>query len=274
MNEQRNPSSRWPAFWDTYKGHLAVVFGTSTALLVVVAVIQSLDLQRKYPWVSWGTVPESFAAVGTVAAVAVALWQSVVIRKQAEADGAAAAHQFQIELEAATERHQIELEAAAERHQIELDHQRELAREQRIHLSEQQQKVALAEVSRAVDAHAHTLARLWSRGAKILKIEDPEIRLEQLDALSEECSLAAKSAVQEVVMAQMLVQHDQLHDALDRVIEAIEAGVYTEMAVRESIAARVPPRPNPIPDVQALMSDRTAATWRLAAELLVTGIAE
>lgn len=274
MDEQRDPSRRWPELWDTYKGQLAAFFSIMTALLIIVGAIQGLDLQRKYPWVSWGTVPESFAAVGTVAAVAVALWQSVVIRKQAQADGIVAANQFQTELAAAAERHQIELDAAERRHQIELDHQRDLAREQRIHLAEQQQKVALAQISRAVDAHAHTLARLWNQGAKIREISDPAVRLEKLDVLSEECSLVAKSAVQEIVMAHMLVQHDELHDALDNVNRAIEQGIYAEMAVRQTIAAGRAPNPNPIPAVQALMSDRMAETWRLAAQLLVTGLAE
>ncbi|UNB50134.1 hypothetical protein [Mycolicibacterium sp. YH-1] len=60
-----------------------MVFGIATVCLIALTVIQAVAIHQTYTVISWGSVSEGFAAVGTLLAVGVALWQSVVIRRQA-----------------------------------------------------------------------------------------------------------------------------------------------------------------------------------------------
>lgn len=121
--------------------------------------------------IDWGSVSDAFAAVGTIGAVAVALWQSTVIRRQAKNDAVEAADRFQKELEAANARtiqeveaaelrFQREQEAAAERHMAELEAQREVARIQqdiaRVDRRRQEGQ-SLTELSRTLLTYVHDL---------------------------------------------------------------------------------------------------------------------
>lgn len=88
-------------------------------------------------------MPEAFAAAGTLLAVVVALWQSTVIRRQAEKEAKDAANRFEKELTSARDLHAAEMEAADDRHKAELESQREIARVQRVHMLEQEFKLAV-----------------------------------------------------------------------------------------------------------------------------------
>jgi hypothetical protein len=68
------------------------------------------------------------------------------------------------------------MEAQQRMHHAEMETQRELARIERGHLTNQLQKQAVIEVSRAVNVHTQMLATLWNRGAGILRIEDRDER--------------------------------------------------------------------------------------------------
>ncbi len=94
-----------------------------------------------------------FAGAGAFAAVAVALWQTNKIERQAAADAAQAAQRLEDELAAAKARSTRELQQARELHNVEMQAQRDQASIQRKHLLEQQQKQALSELGRAVNAY-------------------------------------------------------------------------------------------------------------------------
>ncbi|MCV7303040.1 hypothetical protein H7J93_25785 [Mycobacterium barrassiae] len=250
--------------------------------ILAIAVAQSIDLMEKYPVIDWGSIWEPFAAVGTIGAVIVALWQSVVIRRQAKdaaaetaihltAEIAAANTRTQQEVEAARERSARELEHARELHQQEMENQRELARLQRVQLLEQSQKQQVVILNRAVDALGHQLAKLWNEGAKIARLSSRQERIDGMDELSKELSLAAKDVAQEIAAAHLLVQNQQIHDALDELNLAGQNAMYVEIQLREAYVAGNQLNPSPIPDAMALVHDRMRVVWALAADLLRTG---
>lgn len=108
MGEQRAFRIWCKKAWAASKGTLAIAFGITTVPLLVVVVIQAVALRQTYPLVSWGSVSEALGAVGTLLAVGVALWQSVVIRRQA-------ADQLQAQRHAArVERYQRDAQTFAE----------------------------------------------------------------------------------------------------------------------------------------------------------------
>jgi heme exporter protein D len=101
----------WSAFtawcrkvWTFGKGWLAVVFAITTVCLTILVVIQAVAIRQRDTVISWGSVSEAFGAPGTTLAVVVALWQSIVIRRQAKDQAAEAAKQFQAEVDAANAR--------------------------------------------------------------------------------------------------------------------------------------------------------------------------
>src|SRR5689334_15945953 len=117
-------------------GYFVIGFAVLAACLAVVVVIQAVDLHQKKPNIEWGDVAGAFGAVATVLAVAVALWQSVLVRRQAKEDAKEAAARLERELTAAKERHQAELAAQRELSRAEVENQIELARVQRRHIRE------------------------------------------------------------------------------------------------------------------------------------------
>lgn len=261
MNQQPEAPPKWREVWDANKGFVAVGFGGTTLLLLIVAIIQGQDLQRKYPWVSWGTVPESFAAVGTVLAVAVALWQSLVIRRQAKADNDAAAEQFQ-----------TELDAAAERHRVELENQRELARVQRVHVQEQEFKLALIRVSRAANAYTQGLATLIAETNRIIALPSRQERDDALKPISKELATLLLDVSAETTGAGFFTNNPQLHDALDDITQAAIRGPEAEMNYRNHLTFRGE-MPNQAPIFMAMegLPQAIGNARRLAGQLLTTG---
>jgi len=234
------------------------------------------------PVVDWGSIWEFFAAIGTIGAVIVALWQSVVIRRQAKDEAKESAERFQREIEAANERTLREVEAAERRsareleharelHQLEMDNQRELARLQRIQLLEQSQREQIVVLNRAVDAFGHQLARLWSEGAKIARRDNYEERVNGMDQLSKDYSLAAKEVALEISAAHLLVHKDQIHKELDNLNLAMQQAMYVEIQLREAYIAGRQLNPNPVPATMDRIHTRMGVVWRLAADLLRTG---
>ncbi len=157
-------------------------FGMTTFLLVALAVVQGLDLRYKHPWVSWGTIPEAFAAVGTVVAVGVAVAQSLVISRQAAKDAVDTAKRFEAEI------------AAAEiRHQAELQHQRDLADLQQSLLQKQEQRRAIVEVARAAFRQQSLVDTLWQRVPEIYELLNRQDRADAVNTISEQVGLATAS---------------------------------------------------------------------------------
>lgn len=258
-----------------WRGSLALLLG----LVAVGLLVWSFVLD---PW-PVGSTPEWLAGLGTSAAVAVALWQSVVLRRQAEQDATDTADRFQRDLDAANarmdrdiaaaeERHRIELEAAENRHRIELEQQRELARVQRLHLREQEFKMAMIRITRTINAVTHTLATLSEDAKRAVDIPERKGREDALLLVSKTLDLAVQDVQAEVSGAHMLTRNDNLHEALNRVLQATLGAPAAEMAVRAPVInqGRMP-TPNPIPRAMSAMQTAVGNARQMAGDLLDTG---
>ncbi|BBY74337.1 hypothetical protein MPRF_12360 [Mycolicibacterium parafortuitum] len=230
-----------------------------------------------------GSKAEWFSGVASFGAVAVALWQSVVIRQQAKADAAEAAKRFGDELkaakdrtiqevQAAEQRTQKELDAANERHGIEMEQQREIARIQRIHLREQEFKLALIRVSRAATAYTHELATLVETGSRVVAMSQRQERADALRPVSKRLGALMDDLSVEIAGAHMLTNNDRLHDALDRVNAEAMRGPEGEIQYRNTVimAGQVG---NEAPLFMAMEALHRVIgdARRLAGEVLVTG---
>lgn len=201
--EQPEPSDKWYRKVTAWR-FIAAVFGIATAVLILLLVKQAVELHGRYTITNWGNVAEAFGAAGTLLAVAVALWQSIVIRRQA-----------QQEAKDAADRLERELKAADKRHKTELDAQREIARVQRLHQREQEFKLALIRVSRAASAYIHELATLVAETPGIVTLPTRQVRDDALKPISKQLGALALDLSAEISGAHMLTNNDQLHDALD-----------------------------------------------------------
>ncbi|MCV7282082.1 hypothetical protein H7J88_20850 [Mycolicibacterium flavescens] len=232
------------------------------------------------------------AAVFTM--VLVTLWQTTVVTRQAARKAAEADERLRAELAAADVRaarqlammrslHETEMEAQRELSRAELEAHRnvsraelkahrELARTERAQLLAQQQKLAVAEVSRAVGTHTHLLGTLWNEGARILTLPDRDEREAAMGPIFEQIAQVVKDFAVELANAQVLIADDRLHRALIRINEA----VLTAMQVAEDIHVAVvdghDPDPNAVPAAQRLLYERAAETRHLAWELLRTSL--
>jgi hypothetical protein len=275
--------ARFSKAWADSKGYLAAVFGVAVVALIVLVVIQAVAIRRSYTEIPWGSVSEGFGAVGTVLAVAVALWQSVVIRRQANEDAIAAAKRFQDEVDAANartvqevdaaeRRSQVELAAAAERHKVELDAQRELARIQREHLQEQEFKRALIRVSRAASLYTQELATLVSETNRVVGLSTRQERDDALKPVSRRLGALVVDLGMEITGAGMFTNSDELRKALDRVTEQALAGPVAEIDFRNTATmAGQTPNQAPIFMVMDRLPRVIGEVRALAAKLLVTG---
>lgn len=266
------------------------LFALALGLVAIGLLIWSFALE---PW-AVGSTPEWLAGLGSSAAVAVALWQSVVLRRQAEQEAATAADRFQRDLDAANarmdrdiaaaeERHRVQLEAqrdqmntelaAAEtRHRVELQQQRELARVQRVHLREQEFKMAMIRITRAINTVTHTLATLSEDAKRAVDIAERDGREDALLFVSKTLDLAVQDVQAEVSGAHMLTRNDDLHEALNRVIRATLGAPMAEMTVRRPVInERRLPTPDPIPQAMSAMQTAVGAARQLAGDLLDTG---
>lgn len=241
-------------------------------ILILIVVKQTVELHGQYAETNWGNVAEAFGAAGTLLAVVVALWQSLVIRRQAAREATEAAARFERELTSARELHAAEMKAADDRHQAELEAQRELARVQRLHLREQEFKLALIRVSRAANAFTHELATLIEQGRRVVKMQSRQEREDALLPISERLDLLAQDVALEINGAHMLTINDQLHEALDNVNVTVLEGPQVEMAFRDAIInAGQTPNPGPVIRLMARVQGVLGDTRRLAGRLLVTG---
>jgi hypothetical protein len=202
----------------------------------------------------------------------VALEETAAAANRFTRELAAAKERMETELAAAEQRHNAELAAAEERHRIELEAQRELARVQRVHLREQEFKLALIRVSRAVSAFTHMLATLTEEGQRVAKFDSRQEREDALLPTSEKLNLLSSDIVIEVSGAHMLTRNDTLHEALNAVVSAAMGGPAAEMAIRDAVINRGRmPEPNPVPRVQARLQAAIGNARQMAGDLLDTG---
>jgi hypothetical protein len=241
-----------------------------------------------------GSKAEWFFGAVVFVVVMVTMWQTLNIQRTAKQDAAEAAERLRTELTAAEERskrelalaqtmhhaemeaqqklHDAEIEAQQKLHRAEMNAQRELARKERAHLAKQLQKQAVIEVSRAVSAHTHMLATLWNQAATILLNEERDEREQAMNPIFEQISEVVNDFAVELDNAQLLVEDDRLHHALNRVNEAALMAIRIAEEVHGAVVEGHAPEPNPIPSVQRLMQTRAAEARRLAWDLLRTGL--
>jgi hypothetical protein len=230
-----------------------------------------------------GSKAQWFFGAVVVCVVMVSMWQLVTIQRLAQQDAADTAERHRKELEAAEERamrelamtqrlHRTQMEAQQRMHHAEMETQRELARIERSHLTNQLQKQAVIEVSRAVNAHTQMLATLWNQGASILRIEDRDQRELAMNPIFEQISQVVNDFSVEISNAHLLVQDDRVHRALNHVNEAALMAIRVAEGVYDAVVEGQAPQPNPIPPLQQLMQTRAAEARRLAWDLVRTGL--
>lgn len=273
----------WRKRWAAWKGALALTFGVVTVALTITVVVQAIEIMLPHTKVLWGSISEALAAIGTLLAVGVALWQSSVIRRQAEHDASDTARRFAAEIEAANnrtiqeveaaeQRSQRELEAAAKRHEAELASQREVARVQRVHQREQEFKVAVTRVARAVSSYTHELATLISRTRAIVALPTREERDDAVAPIAKSLNLATHVITIEIAGARMLTNNEQLQTALDPILHA---GVVSVANADEYenilIIGGQTPNEAPIYSVMEALNAAVGNVTKLAGQLLLTG---
>lgn len=275
--------SRWRRVWDTNTGWLAVALALTTLCLAIVVAIQAIAVRHTYTTIDWGSVSDAFAAFGTLTAVGVALWQSVVIRRQAKEDATEAAARFKEEIAAANERtvqeveaaearFQQEQKAAAERHAAELDTQREVARIQRVHLREQEFKLAVIRVSRAASAYTHELATLVAETQRIITLSTRQERDDAIKPIAKKMNIASHDLAIEVSGAHTLTNNEQIHSSLDPIMrEAAKASLGVNDYENTVIMAGETPNAAPIFMAMEAINRAVGDVTRLAGKLLVTG---
>lgn len=148
----------------------------------------------------------------------------------------------------------------------------EQARVQRVHLREQEFKLALIRVSRAVNLYTHELATLIEQGRRVAELPEKREREDALLPLSKRLGLLAKDTSLEINGAHMLTQNDTLHEALNAVNAVSIRGVEAEMQVRGPIIDRgVMPNAAPIFQFMDAIQKALGHVRQLAGDLLVTG---
>jgi hypothetical protein len=230
-----------------------------------------------------GSKAEWFFGAVVFCVVMVTMWQTLNIQRQANQHAAEATERLRTELMAAEERaarelamtqalHRVEMEAREKVFRAEVEAQRELARVERGHLINQLQKQAMVEVSRAVNGHTQMLASLWNEGARILRIEDRDEREQAMNPIFEQISRVVNDFSVEVSNANVLIEDDRLHRALNQVNEAAVMAIRVAEGVHDAVVEGRTPKPDSIRTVQRLMQTRAAEARRLAWELLRHGL--
>jgi hypothetical protein len=230
-----------------------------------------------------GSKAEWFFGAVVFCVVMVSMWQTLQFQRQANRHAAEAAERLRTELVAAEERgaremamiqalHRVEMEARESAFRAEVEAQRELARIERGHLLNQLQKQAMVEVSRAVNGHTQMLATLWNEGARILRIEDRDAREQAMNPIFEQISRVVNDFSVEVSNANVLIEDDRLHRALNQVNEAAVMAIRVAEDVHDAVVEGRTPKPDSMRTVQRLMQTRSAEARRLAWELLRHGL--
>jgi hypothetical protein len=230
-----------------------------------------------------GSKAEWFFGAVVLCVAMVSMWQTLTFQRQANRYAAEAAARLRTELVAAEERaarelamtqalHRVEMEAREKVYRADVEAQRELARVERGHLINQLQKQAMVEVSRAVNGHTQMLATLWNEGARVLRIEDRDEREQAMKPIFEQISRVVNDFSVEVSNANVLIEDDRLHRALNQVNEAAVMAIRVAQDVHDAVVEGRTPKPDSIRTVQRLMQTRSAEARRLAWELLRNGL--
>ena len=230
-----------------------------------------------------GSKAEWFFGAVVFCAVMVTMWQTLNIQRQANRYAAETVERLRTELVAAEERaarelamtqalHRLEMEAREKVFRAEAEAQRELARVERGHVINQLQKQAMVEVSRAVNGHTQMLANLWNEGARILRIEHRDEREQAMKPIFEQISRVVTDFSVEVSNANVVIEDDRLHRALNQVNEAAVMAIRVAEDVHDAVVDGRTPKPDSIRTVQRLMQTRAAEARRLAWELLRQGL--
>jgi hypothetical protein len=230
-----------------------------------------------------GSKADWFFGAVVFCVVMVTMWQTLTIQRQANQNAAEASDRHRMELAAAEQRsarelalihslHRLEMDAKEKLHSAEVEAQRELARVERTHLVNWLQKQALIEVSRNVNAHTQLLATLWNEGASVLAIEDPEERERAINPIFEEISQVVYDFSVEVSNANLVIEDDRVHRALNHINEAVLMAIRVAEDVHDAVVEGSAPHPNPVPPVQRLMQSRAAEARHLAWVLLRAGL--
>jgi hypothetical protein len=230
-----------------------------------------------------GAKAQWFFGASVLVAVLFSLWQTHRILRRAAADAADAEDRLRRELAGAQERSAHELALVRSIHEAEMDSQRELARAElaarvelarveRVQLLAQQQKLAMVEVSRAVNAQTHALATLWNEGAGILTMADREAREQAMNPIFEQIGRVVNDFSVELANAHLLIEDDRIHRALDRVNEAVLAAMHVAEDVHFAVIDGDNPKSGPVTAAQRLMHERAAEARHLAWTLLRAGL--
>ena len=268
------PVSRGPR-WFGWRGIGLFACGVAGSLAIAWFILVSRG--------ETGSKAEWFFGAVVFCVVMVSIWQTVTIQRQAIQNAAEAAERLRVELAAAEDRsarelaltqalHRVEMEARERSFRAEVEAQRELARIERSQLINQLQKQAMIEVSRAVNGHTHMLATLWNEGARILRIEDRDEREQAMHPIFEQISRVVNDFSVEIGTAQLLIEDDRLHRALNQVNEAAVMAIRVAEEVHDDVVEGRPPKANTIRTVQRVMHTRAAEARSLAWELLRTGL--
>jgi hypothetical protein len=266
---------RWFAAIEGWRGIGLFACGVAGSLAIAWFIVFSRgEIGAKADWF--------FAAVVSCV-VMVTMWQTLNVQRQANLNAAQAAERLSAQLAAAEERaarelalsqalHRVEMEARERLYRSEVEAQQELARVERTHLINQLQKQAMIEVSRAVNRHTQMLATLWNEGARILRIDNRDQREQALHPIFEQISQVVNDFSAEIGNAQLLVEDERLHRALNHVNEAALLAVRVAQDVHEAVVEGRTPQRNPFPPVQRLLHTRAAEARSLAWELLRAGL--
>ena len=226
-----------------------------------------------------------FFAAAVLCVVIVCMWQILTIQRLARQDAAEAGQRSRKELAAAEDRamrelamtqrlHRTQMDAQQRKHDAEMEAQRELARVERAHLLAQQQKLAVAGVSRAVNANSQALATLWNQGATILRNQDREVREQAMNPVFEQIAQVVNDFSAELANAHLLIEDDRLHDALARVNEAVLMAMHVAEDVHLAVVDGREPDSKSITIAQRLMHEKAAEARHLAWDLLRGGLAD
>jgi hypothetical protein len=237
-----------------------------------------------------GSKADWFFGAVVFAVVMVAIWQTVAIQRQATARAVEADARLRAAMAAAEERSARELALARELHRAELElrkaemadqqqahraameAQRELARRERSHLVNQLQRQAMIEVSRSVSAHTQMLATLWNRGASILQTKDRTEREQAMLPIFEQIGNVVNDFSVELGNAHLLVEDDGLHQALNRVNDAVLMAIGVAQEVCDDVIEGRAPQPDSISTAQRVLHQKASEARRLAWDLLRTSL--
>jgi hypothetical protein len=230
-----------------------------------------------------GSKAQWFFGAVVFVAVMVSLWQTHSILRRGRLDAADAENRLRRELAAAHERssrelalvrsiHEAEMDAQRELARAELTAQAELARVERVQLLAQQQKLAMNEVTRAVNAQTHALATLWNHGATVLAMADREAREHAMNPIFEQIGQVVNDFSVELANAHLLVDDDRVHRALDRVNEAVLTAMHVAEDVHLAVVEGEAPQATAMSGAQRLVHERAAEARHLAWNLLRAGV--